>query len=295
LELGADRDAKKLQEAYQGKYRHPTEYLTHNSQEVFKTKIPGVLQQQVRAHPMVKQHGMAPHAFMDMAMNNQRFLARRNATMSGTPYSADPEAAVRAILAGDGKVMQKMSALFTKLAMAMTQEQRADIPKKDFALTPKQTGTEAKYPIQDEQHARLAVAFAKMHATDQEKAEVYKDVAKKFPHLAAKSSVPALKAMAPATEKVAVSVAGSVGKAMKGGRLNTIGEHLVEHSGKYDLGGLGILAAPGVRHLSHEAKNYREGKPVDKGTVFDAGAETLGLATLAAPVAAGLLLGKRGH
>jgi hypothetical protein len=81
-------------------------------------------------------------------------------------------------------------------------------------------------------------------------------------------------------EKKAFSVAGRLGSMMEG----PVGEHLREHSHAYDLGGLGVLAAPSVYELGHEARKEK-GKR-DVGAVGKATAELAGLGLLAAPVMA---------
>lgn len=86
----------------------------------------------------------------------------------------------------------------------------------------------------------------------------------------------------PGHEKKAFSVAGSLGEMMEG----PVGKHLREHSHAYDLGGLGILAAPSVYELGHEARKEKGTR--DVGAIGKATAELAGLATLAAPVAAQL-------
>lgn len=83
---------------------------------------------------------------------------------------------------------------FKKIA-ALTPEGRAQVAPKNFALNADQSSTgKRSYPIHDEQHARAALGFVGMHGSPEEKAEVYKDVAKKYPGLAAKSSIPGLRA-----------------------------------------------------------------------------------------------------
>lgn len=83
-----------------------------------------------------------------------------------------------------------------KISADLSEHARAQLPKKDFALTAKQSDTgKPAYPIQDESHARAALGFVGMHGTLRQKQEVYRDIAKKYPHLAAKSSIPALKGM----------------------------------------------------------------------------------------------------
>lgn len=84
-----------------------------------------------------------------------------------------------------------------KVAADLTQAAREHIKTKNFALNAKQSDTGApKYPIEDRSHAANALARVKQHGTPAEKAEVYKDVARKYPDMAAKSDVPEVRARA---------------------------------------------------------------------------------------------------
>lgn len=58
----------------------------------------------------------------------------------------------------------------------MTYGEKKKLPKKSFAEPGKR-----KYPIQDEAHARNALARVSQSGTPEEKAVVRKKVAKKFP------------------------------------------------------------------------------------------------------------------
>jgi len=72
-----------------------------------------------------------------------------------------------------------------KIAADLTTEGRAHIAPKNFALSSKQSDTgKPAYPIHDKAHAKSALGLVGMHGDADEKAEVYKDVAKKFPSLA---------------------------------------------------------------------------------------------------------------
>lgn len=179
---------------------------------------------------------------------------------------------------------------FLKMAAPLTAEARSELPNKDFALTGKQSETgKPAYPIEDKQHAKSALGFVGMHGSSKEKSEVYKDIAKKYPDIAAHSSVPALKKRA--------GVASSLGRQFAQGKgvVKQVGEHLAEHGSAYDLAGLGVLAAPSAHNLYHAAQQRRAGAPVDRKEVGHSAAEIGGLGVLAAPVAAGMLLGKKGH
>ena len=174
------------------------------------------------------------------------------------------------------------------LAADMTAAQRSEIPKKDFALTGKQSTTKKPaYPIHDEKHARLALAFVKMHGSPGQQGEVYKDVARKYPHLAQASSISELKA-----HVKSASAADSMGKAI--GKGNAIGRHLMKHHDAYDVGGLGILGAFPAYEAAQEASKASKGKKVDKSNVARSGLELAGLGTLAAPTIANML-SRGGH
>lgn len=72
-----------------------------------------------------------------------------------------------------------------KLAAELTPQARKEIAPKNFALTPSQSSTDAPaYPIHDEAHARAAIGLVGMHGTPEQKSEVYRDIVRKYPHLA---------------------------------------------------------------------------------------------------------------
>lgn len=60
----------------------------------------------------------------------------------------------------------------------LTAAARAKIPAKDFALGG------GRYPIEDENHARNALARVAQHGTPEEKARVRAAVRRKYPHIA---------------------------------------------------------------------------------------------------------------
>jgi hypothetical protein len=80
-----------------------------------------------------------------------------------------------------------------KTAGELTQAGREEIKPKNFAI-PKGNGPgdTGKYPIQNSAHASNALARVDQHGTPKEKSQVYAAVAKKYPGLAARSSVPAV-------------------------------------------------------------------------------------------------------
>lgn len=71
-----------------------------------------------------------------------------------------------------------------KIAAELTPKARAELPKKDFAVPASKSNTgEKAYPIPDEQHARSALGFAKMHGDSADYARVRAKVKAKYPHL----------------------------------------------------------------------------------------------------------------
>jgi hypothetical protein len=78
----------------------------------------------------------------------------------------------------------------TKTSAQLTLQARQELPKKVFAI-PKGEGPggTGKYPIHDEAHARSALSFVRRHGTPEEQSKVYSAVAKRYPGLAARSSI----------------------------------------------------------------------------------------------------------
>ena len=95
-----------------------------------------------------------------------------------------------------------------KTAAVLTQEGREHIKPKNFAI-PKGNGPggTGKYPIHDETHARAALSMVAKHGTPGEKAKVDAAVAKKYPGLAARSSVPAVRAKAERKKEASILLA----------------------------------------------------------------------------------------
>jgi hypothetical protein len=82
-----------------------------------------------------------------------------------------------------------------KTSSDLTEAVRARIKPKNFALSAKQSDTgKPAYPIEDRRHAANALARVKQHGDSGERAEVYRDVAKKYPEMASHSDVPEVKA-----------------------------------------------------------------------------------------------------
>lgn len=174
----------------------------------------------------------------------------------------------------------------SKIGADLTAAEREKIPSKKFALTGKQSTTGKKaYPLDTEGRARAAIGFVGMHGSPEQKSEVYRDVARLYPHLAAKSSVPGLRAHA--KEKAAMGMGnehatppnptsmnatpmpktftpppvqgslqglsggqGGIGKAgsVLSALKGPVGEHATE------LAGLGVLAVPGLDTLQARAR-----------------------------------------
>jgi hypothetical protein len=78
-----------------------------------------------------------------------------------------------------------------KIAKVLTQAGRERVKEKNFAI-PKGEGPggTGKYPIHDTRHAKSALTYVEQHGTPAEKGKVYAAVAKKYPGLSARSSVP---------------------------------------------------------------------------------------------------------
>jgi hypothetical protein len=118
-----------------------------------------------------------------------------------------------------------------KIAIDLTAAGRAQIAKKNFALTSKQSTTgKPAYPIHDATHARAALRLVGMHGSEQQKAEVRKDVARKYPGM------------------VRDKVAGIVGNIRQAVKSPGVRDHLTE------IGGLGVLAVPGIDTLQARAR-----------------------------------------
>lgn len=60
----------------------------------------------------------------------------------------------------------------------LTYEQRMKLPKEEFALE-----RERKYPIEDEAHARNALARVSAYGTEEEKREVCRKVHERYPEI----------------------------------------------------------------------------------------------------------------
>ena len=171
-----------------------------------------------------------------------------------------------------------MGIRLTKVASDLTDAARAEISKRNFALTGKQSNTgKPAYPIHDREHARAALGMVGMHGTQEQKAEVRKDVARKYPDMIKKVAI----VLPPGSP----SSPGFFGR-MRGALSNPdVREHLTE------IGGLGVLAVPGIDHLQARARASLAGDDspdaIEHRQLMGEGAHTAldvgGLGILAAP------------
>jgi len=86
------------------------------------------------------------------------------------------------------RILQKGPRMQTKTSKVLTPGGRDRIKEKNFAIPEGR-----RYPIHDESHARNALTRVAQHGTPAEKSQVQAAVAKKYPGLAARSSVPAVR------------------------------------------------------------------------------------------------------
>lgn len=148
----------------------------------------------------------------------------------------------------------------TKVASELTEKARAHLAKKDFALTGDQSSTgKPAYPIEDRAHARAALGLVGMHGSPEQKAEVRKDVARKYPDMLKASGVMA-------------------GVAKRLGAGPSLVKHFENNGHAYELAGLATLAAPVAADLKNDPE-HRGHNAMELG----------GLGILAAPSAAALL------
>jgi alkylhydroperoxidase/carboxymuconolactone decarboxylase family protein YurZ len=126
--------------------------------------------------------------------------------------------------------IRKYAAGFT-----ITPEARSNLPKKDFAVSPKKsnTGKEA-YPIPDRRHAGIALGFSKMHGDTADYEAVRAKVKAKYPDM-----LDAHDKRHAAKEKNAA-----------------LSDHALE------LAGLGVLSAPSIDEFQAHARARLAG---DKG------------------------------
>lgn len=201
-----------------------------------------------------------------------------------TPHPpAMPEHEKKAFSSFRAAVTESLAAGLGKTAADLTADARADLPKKDFAVPASKSNTgEKAYPIPDEQHARSALGFAKMHHDSADYAAVRAKVEQKYPNLLKKQ------AMLHAAAEVFASkeAAGLLGRL-----ASSTGTH------KAELAGLGVLAVPALDEAQAHARAGLAGDynkaGVKKRTLLPhaahSAAELGGLGILAAPSAAALL------
>lgn len=153
--------------------------------------VPELLKARAAAAPVAPTQIMRPPPEVMMAAPPPRVQ-----TIAAAPSleAVDPR---RAALHAAMERYHAAVAGIPKAAEDLSEEARAHISKKNFALTPSQSSTgQAAYPIHSKHQAGVAVGMVGMHGTPKQKEEVYKDVARKYPELAARSEVPALHAKA---------------------------------------------------------------------------------------------------
>jgi hypothetical protein len=179
--------------------------------------------------------------------------------MTATPDGAAPPVgeAPAPAAAGEGVPV--------KQAAELTEAARDKIAPKNFAISAKQSDTgKPAYPIEDHRHAANALARVDQHGSSQEKSEVYKDVASKYPDLARHSSVAGVRdkvkhaGVTPEQlygmrMKLALAIPGGIGQLMQAGKnIGQLGLHLAKQNPSAAMGlagaGIGALAGgPGHR------------------------------------------------
>jgi len=174
--------------------------------------------------------------------------------------------------------VQSMRQEYEKIAAELTAETRADLPKKDFAVSAKKSNTGDKaYPIPDRQHASSALGFAKMHGDSADLAAVRAKIKARFPDMLGKEAANLLSSL--------------------GSKLAPLAGEAAGH--KAELAGLGILAAPSVDSLQAHARAAAGGdysaEGVKKREILPHAvkplSEVAGLGVLAAPSIAHLAKG----
>lgn len=161
-----------------------------------------------------------------------------------------------------------------KISADLTAQARSQIKEKSFAIPEKR-----KYPIHDEKHARLALAFVQMHGSPEEKSRVHAAVAKKYPGIASHSSIEDVR------EKAAA----------EGPMLKRLQHYLAEGAGTHhaELAGLGVLAALPADTLQAKMRSKPgedwEHKSLLGGEVGHSIGDIAGLGMLAGPSIAHLV------
>ena len=187
LELDIAREQRRLADSQKREAERPQEDDEYRQQDAIRLK----------------------KRILDLELNKMKLQGAGGAVEEGAPPPAPaagaPEPVVGAPVEGPEKVGHKTITYPVpaevlermKVAAELTTAAREHIKPKNFALTPKQSDTgKPAYPIEDKRHAANALSRVKQFGSPKEKAEVYKDVAKKYPGLAEHSSVPSVKAKA---------------------------------------------------------------------------------------------------
>jgi hypothetical protein len=211
-------------------------------------------------------------------------------------------------------MLKAMRDEFEKISTELTPEARSKLPGKDFAVKAKKsnTGKEA-YPIPDQQHAKSALGFAKMHGDAADLAAVRAKVKAKYPDMlkaaglnfeyfypgtAGYHSDRFRTALAQLPQRMFYDEAkvAAVAEAVRGAMNGEVAKHLTE------LAGLGILAVPSVDELQAHTRAGVAGDYNKEGVkkreflpaLAHPAAEALGLGTLMAPEAQTLIGKLRG-
>lgn len=143
--------------------------------------------------------------------------------------------------------------ILAKMAAALTEGQREHISMNNFALPHGGPNGKPAYPVEDPKHARLAVSMVDTHGSPSEKSKVHALVAKKYPALAARSSVP----------DVAEKGHKALSKAAEANKEAGIGASLATAGQKALTAGKGMLAsAGGVSGLASKGLGLAKANPL---------------------------------
>jgi hypothetical protein len=183
-------------------------------------------------------------------------IARLASSRGAQLVESAPDAAKKYVAVGTAAA-QRMA----KGAADLTEAARAELPKKDFAVPAKKSNTgKPAYPIEDPQHARSALGFAKMHGDGTDYAAVRAKVQKKYPDLLKKQAM-ASAAMSVFMSKEAGKLMSSIAKGLKSDTAKRFGE-----AAKAELGpaagavlGAGLANAYKVNPLAGAAAGYGVG------------------------------------
>lgn len=159
---------------------------------------------------------------------------KQDAPKPEEPTQQDTAQKVAAVV----RVARLMAEQDAKLAADLTQAGRDHIKSTNFAI-PKGNGPggTGKYPIEDKAHASNALSRVDQFGSSGEKSKVYAAVAKKYPGLAARSSVPAVREK----EALDLSSLGQMGQKAIGAIkpfAQTLGAGAKEVGGAFSSGGM---------------------------------------------------------